>query len=152
MIFDELAEIYFEIDNDYSIKEAAARARHHNRIEASFRRKRELNDQAYFLFMFTRLEDRIKKLSIQLIEKKYNTLTNWKYRRTWEVLFERREKNIYFLDRVALLTQIGQSDYDLIKKYYKQRNNIGHGGNTFTIPIDISIVVVDMQRLYYDLE
>jgi len=152
MIFDELAEIYFEIDYDYSVKEADARARHYKRIEASYRRKRELNDQAYFLFMFTRLEDRIKKLSIELIEKKYNTLTNWKYRRTWEILYERREKNIYFLDRVALLTEMGQADYELIKKYYRQRNNIGHGGNSFTITIDISTVVADMQRLYYDLK
>lgn len=148
MIFDELATIYFEIDNNYSVQEANATARRHRRIEASYRRKRELNDQAYFLFMFTRLEDRIKKLSIVLIEKKYNTITNWKYRRTWEILYERRKRGIHFLDRVALLTQ---ADFTLIKDYYTQRNNIGHGGQSFTIPINIATVVTDMQRLYYDL-
>lgn len=150
MIFVELATIYFEIDNNYSVKEAAARARRHNRIEVKYRRKRELNDQAYFLFMFTRLEDRIRELSIDLIDDKYNNLTDWNYRRTWEIL-HKRKKDIPLLDRVALLTQIGQTDYNLIKQYYDQRNNIGHGG-TFTIPIDIGIVVTDMQRLYYTLK
>jgi hypothetical protein len=148
MIFDELALMYFEIDNDFSVKEANARAKGYRRIEANYKRKRELNDQSYFLFMFTRLEDRIKKLSTKLIEKKYKRLTNWKYRRTWEILYERRKKGIYFLDRVALLTQ---TDFALIKAYYEQRNNIGHGGS-FTIPINIVTVVTDMQRLYYDLE
>lgn len=151
MIFDDLANIYSEIDNNYAANEAAARARRHNRVEASYRRKRELNDQAYFLFMFTRLEDRIRDLSIKLIEDKFNNLTNWNYRRTWEILYKRKD-NIPLLDHVALLTQIGQTDYNLIVKYYKQRNNIGHGGGAFTIPIDIGIVVTDMQRLYYALE
>lgn len=150
MIFEELATIYFEIDNIYSVNEAAARARRHNRVEANYRRKRELNDQAYFLFMFTRLEDRIRELSIKLIDNKYNNLTNWNHRRTWEIL-HKRKKDIPLLDRVALLTQIGQTDYNLIKRYYDQRNNIGHGGAS-TITIDITTVVTDMQRLYYALE
>lgn len=149
MIFVELATIYFEIDNNYSVKEAAARSRRHNRVEAKYRRKRELNDQAYFLFIFTRLEDRIRKLSLDLIDNKYNNLTDWNYRRTWELL-HKRNKDIPLLDRVAILTQIGQTDYNLIKRYYDQRNNIGHGG-TFTIPINIMTVVTDMQRLYYAL-
>lgn len=150
MIFDELAAIYFDIDNAYSVKEAAARAKGHTRIEANYRRKRELNDQAYFLFMFTRLEDRIRHLSIKLIDKKYTDLRNWNYRRTWEIL-HKRKKEIKLLDRVALLTQIGQADYKLINSYYGQRNSIAHGGS-FTITIDITIVVRDMKRLFYALE
>lgn len=150
MIFDELAAIYSEIDNEYSVREAHARASGHVRIEASYRRKRELNDQAYFLFMFTRLEDRIRQLSTELIDNKFRTLTNWNYRRTWEILHKRKD-NIALMDRVALLTRIGQLDYNLIKRYYDQRNNIGHG-QSFTIPIIIMNVVADMQRLYFDLE
>lgn len=99
--------------------------------------------------MFTRLEDRIRELSIELIENKYHNITNWNYRRTWEILYKRK-KDIPLLDRVALLTKIGQRDYNLIKHYYDQRNNIGHGG-AFTITIDITTVVADMQRLYYAL-
>ena len=151
-IFDQLAEIYFEIDGQYKSIETDARALRHFKKETKYQKKRELNDQAYFLFMFTRLEDRIKKLSIKLIEDKYNNLKNWNYRRTWEILYQRRKKGIYFLDRVALLTKFGQADYLLIKDYYEQRNNIGHGGQSFTIPISIPTVVVNMKRLYHDLE
>jgi hypothetical protein len=150
-VFDQLAEIYFEIDSNYASVETDAHARGHLRKEVKFQKKRELNDQAYFLFMFTRLEDRVKKLSIKLIEEKYNDLTNWNYRRTWEILYQRRNKGIYFLDRVALLTKFGQADYLLIKNYYEQRNNIGHGGQSFTIPISIPTVVTNMKRLYHDL-
>ena len=150
MIFDELATIYSEIDHDYTVKEANARARRYTRIEASYRRKKELNDQAYFLFMFTRLEDRIRELSVDLIENKYRKLTNWNYKRTWDILYSKREDSIFLLDRVALLTKKGQTDYNLIHRYYKQRNNIAHG-KSFTIPIDIGTVVADMQRLYSDL-
>src|SRR5687767_3124435 len=122
-IFDELAEIYFEIDGKYAIIEADARSKGHFKKEARYQRKRELNDQAYFLFMFTRLEDRIKKLSIKLIEDKYNNLTNWNYRRTWEILYKRRMRGIVFLDRVGLLTKMGQPDFVLINDYYDERNN-----------------------------
>ena len=51
------------------------------------------------------------------------------------------------MDRVALLTEINQPDYQLINSYYQQRNSIAHGG-TFLVPIIISNVVTDMQRLY----
>jgi hypothetical protein len=62
-IFDELGNIYDEIDNTYSRLETQARARGFKRKEAEYARKRQLNDQSYFLFMFTRLEDRIRSLS-----------------------------------------------------------------------------------------
>jgi len=151
-IFDQLAVIYFEIDGMYAAIEAKANSRGHFKKEMIYQKKREQNDQAYFLFMFTRLEDRIKDLSIKLIERKYNTLTNWNYRRTWEILYKRREKEISFLDRVALLTKLGQRDYQLVESYYRERNNIAHGGHAFSIPISIPTVVVNMKRLYNDLK
>jgi len=149
-IFDELSDIYFEIDNDYTIIEAEARSRGHYRKEEKYKRKKELNDQAYFLFMFTRLEDRIRELSNELIDEKYTKLRNWNYKRTWDILHKRKE-NINLLDRVALLTELGQADYNLIERYYQQRNKIGHG-KSFTITINIATVVNDMQRLYKDLQ
>ena len=41
MIFDELADIYFDIDRKYSISQFEAQTRRYNRIEAKYRRKRE---------------------------------------------------------------------------------------------------------------
>lgn len=148
-IFDKLEVIYQEIDNNYASLEVRARFRGYNRQEALYNSKRQSNDEAYFLFMFTRLEDHVKTLSELLIDQKVATLTDWRARRTWEILQIRKER-MPFMDRVALLTEINQADYSLIKRYYKQRNNIAHGG-TFTTPINITTVVADMKRLYRDL-
>lgn len=100
--------------------------------------------------MFTRLEDRVRTLSDNLIDDRIATLTDWKAKRTWDILGNRKDR-IAFMDRVALLTEINGSDYILINRYYRQRNNIGHGG-TFTITISIPTVIADMKRLYKDLK
>jgi hypothetical protein len=149
-IFDELGHIYDEIDKSYSITELESRRKGHHKKEAEYTRKRQLNDQAYFLFMFTRLEDRIRELSIILIDKKIGTITDWKYKRVWDIL-NRKKDDMFLLDRVALLVQLGGRDYNLIHNYYRQRNSIAHGG-AFTITIDIYIVIADMKRLYNDLK
>lgn len=147
-IFDELGSIYGEVDTTYSKLEIQARAKGFNRKELEYSIKRQLNDQSYFLFMFTRLEDRIRTLSENLINSKISNLTNWKYKRTWEIL--RKKRDIPLMDRVALLTRITGADYRLIN-YYRQRNSIAHGGN-FTITIYIPTVITDLKRLYADLE
>ena len=148
-IFDQLGKIYNEIDTTYAGIEVQSRLRGHNKKEAEYFGKRQFNDQAYFLFMFTRLEDRVRNLSDELIDDKVGNLTDWKAKRTWDILGKRKDR-IAFMDRVALLTEINQTDYNLIDRYYRQRNNIGHGG-TFTIAISIPTVIADMKRLYRDL-
>ena len=151
-IFDELGKIYSEIDNTYTSIEVQARSRGHNKKEAAYFRKRQLNDQAYFLFMFTRIEDRIRNLSNHLINEKVTTLTDWKTKRTWEIVNKQKSNNaLHIMNRVALLTPKGHTDYNLIKQYYDQRNNIGHGG-AFTIPISIPTVITHMKRLYKGLK
>lgn len=150
-IFDQLGRIYSEIDSNYASLEIDARSKGQYRKEATFTLKRQLNDQAYFLFMFTRIEDRIRSLSDNLIDNKIAKLTDWKVKRTWEIIqTQKKNGSLHFLNRVTLLTQKGQADFNLIKMYYDQRNKIGHGG-TFTIPISIPTVITDMNRLYRDL-
>jgi len=105
-IFDQLDKIYNEIDSDYMGKEIAARSKGAHKKEAQYFNKRIFNDLAYFLFMFTRLEDRVRNLSDTLIDYKMATLTDWKARRVWEII-DRQKKNdsLHFMNRVALLTQ-----------------------------------------------
>lgn len=146
-IFDELGKIYNEIDSDYAAKEIFARSKGYNRKEIEYQSKRQFNDQAYFLYMFTRLEGRIRDLSDTLIDSNVVATVNWKTKRSWEII---NKQNLNLMNRVALLTQKGHADYNLIKRYYDQRNNIGHG-NTFTIVISIPTVITDMKRLYRDL-
>jgi hypothetical protein len=150
-VFEKLGDTYFEIDNMLSSKILLARARNYTRIEKEYENKKSNNDAAYFLYMFSRLEDRIKTLSVKLIEEKHSNLTDWKYKRVWDILEKRKDRGIHFLDRVALLTDMNQPDYLLIKGYYEQRNNIAHG-KTFTIPIVIPVVINDFKRLHTDLK
>lgn len=62
-VFDELSGLYGEIDSLYAVREPEAKSKGFHRKEAEWQRKRELNDHAYFLFIFTRPEDRIREQS-----------------------------------------------------------------------------------------
>ena len=151
-IFEELSNLYDEIDSFYATKEFEARVKGFNKKETEWRRKIDLNDHAYFLFMFTRLEDRIREQSSQLITTKQTILVNWKMRSAWDILPKEKESvRIHFKNRVALLVEKGSSDYNLIMDYYKLRNTIAHGGN-FTTPINISNVLSNMERLDKNLK
>lgn len=149
-IIDQLGDIYTDIDNSYASIEATARAREHYKKEAKYQRKRELNDQAYFLFMFTRLEDRIKELSTNLIDHKSATLTNYKNKRVWEIIKQRNDTDrLTLMEKVSFLTQFNGADYHLILGYKRQRDTIAHGG---IVPaINMTAVINDMTRLYQGL-
>lgn len=75
-IIEELEKIYNEIDLDYSNKEFEARSKGYNRKEESYQNIRSINDHAYFLLAFTRLEDRIKTIARDLIRGKVSSLTS----------------------------------------------------------------------------
>lgn len=147
-IFDKLQKQYQEIDDNYARKEFSCRSKGYRKKEAELREKRELNDHAYFLFMFTRLESVIRKESSKLISQKQNTLTNWKQKRVWNIFpAEEDSDKIYFKNRVALLVDKNSHYYRQVVEYYTLRNIIGHGGTSSTT-ISIPTVVIHMKRLY----
>lgn len=147
-VFDELEALFKEIDNLYSNNEFEARTKGWSKKEQQYQRKRELNDQAYFLFMFSRLEDRIRTQSAKLIIKKQTSIQTWRQRAAWDILPSSSNDNYPpFRKRLALLTQKGASDYTLVSDYYKERNSIAHGGS-FTRPISMPTVITQLKRLY----
>lgn len=146
-IFDELEAQYNEIDNEYSSIEFEAISKGWSKKEERYKRKRELNDQAYFLFMFSRLEDRIRQQSAALITKKQISLTTWKQRAAWDILPSGASDEMPFKKRLALLTEKGKSDYNQIVVYYKERNSIAHGGNFISV-ISMPTVIAEFKRLY----
>ncbi|MCG9758364.1 hypothetical protein CWC29_015495 [Pseudoalteromonas sp. S4498] len=150
-IFDELEKQYFEIDNDYSFIEFDAISKGWNKKAQKYARKRELNDQAYFLFMFTRLEDRVRQESAKKIVKKKASTISWKNKAAWDILPSNASAEMNFKNRLALLTPKGQSDFNIVADYYKERNAIGHGG-TFTSPINMPHVISEYKRLYRTLK
>lgn len=146
-VFDDLSMIYADIDNAYGKSELAARGRGFHIKELNIQNKRKLNDQAYFLFMFTRLEERINSKVKALLAEKTTTITNYRNQRVWQILSDRNtSKRLHFKEKLSLLLIFGSADYTLVLRYYDQRNTIAHGG--ITPPINISIVLTDFKRLY----
>jgi hypothetical protein len=146
-IFHKLEKQYYDIDDYYARKEFEASSKGWNRKEELYQQKREINDQAYFVFMFSRLEDRIKEESYQLILSKQGTsLDGWGRRAAWDILSSQRDKGITFKNRLALLTQKGSSDYNKVSDYYKDRNAIAHGGIVSSISMPTAIN--DFKHLY----
>jgi len=146
-IFDKLGEQYQEIDDLYVGIELEARSRGWHKKESLYQDKRVLNDQAYFLFMFSRLEDRIRAQSSKLIDKKRKTIRSWKQRAAWDILPTSPKADYPFKKRLALLVEQGSHDYNLIVDYYQERNSIAHGGS-FTKPIVMPTVIHELKRLY----
>jgi len=148
-IFEELEVLYSEIDDYYAREELEAR-RNMDEIdetkEIEFARKRELNDHAYYLFMFTRFEDHVREQSSKLIKQSQDTIADWRQRRPWDILpNDKGSDKIFFLNRVALLAEKGSHHFRNIKRYYDLRNTLGHGG-TFTTPVSIPTVVTDFNQ------
>lgn len=146
-VFDELGDIYAEINSRYAALELQARARGFTRLENKILKKRKLNDQAYFLFMFTRLEDRISSRATVLIDKKCLQISNYQNKRVWDMLKLKNDAHrLPLKDKTSLLVPFGGADYTLISSYYALRNTIAHGGTVAAI--NISTVLIDMQNLY----
>ena len=112
-IFKELGQMYGEINSYYARKEFEAKTKGWDRKERAWARKRELNDHAYFLFMFTRLEDRIRGQSSKLITAKQESLSKWKQRSAWDILPKEKDSDrLSFKNRLALLVMKGSKDYN----------------------------------------
>ncbi len=150
-ILDELEAQYNEIDNQYSALEFEAMRRGWAIKERKYQRKREINDQAYFVFMFSRLEYKIREESSKLIIKKKSSVSSWKKRSSWEILPSSPDAELHFKKRLALLTEKGATDFNLVSDYYKERNSIAHGGS-FIRPISMPTVISELKRLYKQLK
>jgi hypothetical protein len=145
-IFEELKTLYSEIDNYYVKQLVEARRDADEEKENEFSRRRELNDHAYYLFMFTRFEDHIREQSSKLIKESQDNITDWGKRRPWDILpTDKQSDKLFFLNRVSLLVDKGSHHYQTIKNYYDLRNTIGHGG-IFSTPVSIPTVVNDFNQ------
>jgi hypothetical protein len=146
-IVSELEKQYFEIENQYLRNEFLATSTGNHKQGNYWLKKREINAHAYFLFLFTRLEDRIVNQSNKLIKKKKGKIKHWKTRACWDII---DPKKLNFESRIALLTEKGNKDYNLIIEFYKKRNTIAHGGNipNITVTIYMNNIFKEIDRLY----
>jgi hypothetical protein len=89
---------------------------------------RQHNDQAYFLYLFSRFEAEVNVASEALLAERLASTAGWSERRIWQAWSRVPVRDIAFLSKVEVLTDKGRRDYAAIREYYDGRNTIAHGG------------------------
>ena len=123
---------YLEVDRYLVSKQTKTRTS--NSLQ-NWAEKRGLNDQAYFVLLFSKLEEHINKECQKLILRKRN-LRHWKSRRRWDNIEITQLDRITFMDRVSYLVDRQSHHFRDIKDLYEIRCKIAHGG-VYTNPIHI---------------
>jgi len=135
-IFSEIADQWQIADAAFSALEQAAFVTDNDAAfdESSEQRKR--NDQAYFLYLFTRFEDAVNQAVTTIIQNRVNG-TAWADRRIWEAWSRGGVEDVHLMSKVEVLTDKSRGNYQTVKEYYDGRNEVAHGGTweeQFVIP------------------
>jgi hypothetical protein len=91
--------------------------------------QRKRNDQAYFLFLFTRFEEAVNQAVRIIIRNRASGA--WEERRIWDAwyaLVMRNNRNMHFLSKAEIISDKSRNEYETIDNYYNGRNRIAHGG------------------------
>lgn len=127
-VFLELASQYAVADAAFATAEQKA---FQDNDDAAFDRAgiaRQRNDQAYFLYLFTRLEAAVNDATKAVLATRLVSASQWPERRIWQAWARDPVRDIAFLAKVEVLTDKGLQDYSAVKRYYEGRNAIAHGG------------------------
>jgi hypothetical protein len=126
-IFSELADEWQIADDAFSVLEQAAFSALDDGAFDTANEQRKRNDQAYFLYLFTRFEAEVNKAVKVLIQNRVTGI-GWPERRIWEAWSRRGVDDVPFMSKVEVLTDKSRADYATVKEYYDGRNEVAHGG------------------------
>lgn len=148
-IFTDIANQWGIADGAFATVESRAFADNNDPVYDEAIQQRQQNDQAYFLFLFTRFEEAINQAAKTVIKNR--TLSNsWQDRRIWEawgkVVFKEDGRSAHFMSKVEVIVDKTQHDYEIILKFYGGRNSIAHGG-TYNVNFFIPDVASEMERI-----
>jgi hypothetical protein len=104
---------------------------------------RDVNNQAYFMLMFAQFEAMVREAARALVNSRSNGARGLN-RNAWRMIDVAR---ISFMDKVALLTDRGGSDYASVRLLYHRRNDIAHGNFAAVGPITITADYAEFLRL-----
>lgn len=136
-IFLEIRGYYADTDAGFEAAEKQAFLTDDETAFDAAGEARKYNDQAYFLYLFTRLEAEINTATEKLLAARTDLAVLWADRRVWQAWSHNQIQDIAFLSKAEVLTDKGRTDYAQIKHYYDERNKIAHGGvsaSQFVIP------------------
>lgn len=124
--FAELLKLHATIDRQLQASESEAIRKGHIKKAHQVGRQRQLNDSVYFLMLFAQFERLINDKS-QQVTRLRQKMSQWKSRRAWDIIDHKNIDKVPFINRVALLTEKGKSDYNVIQQLYQDRNSLAHG-------------------------
>jgi hypothetical protein len=135
--------IFLDISSQYSLAAAPFEQAEQRAFDANddlafdlASKQRRHNDQAYFLYLFTRFESEVNQAVQKLLAIRV-TGQPWPERRVWEAWSRVDIKDIHFLSKVEVLTDKSRTDYRDVKEFYEARNRIAHGDeleDQFVVP------------------
>lgn len=129
-IFSDIADQWQIAENAFSDLEIDAfSAGDEQAFDAAGDQKKK-NDQAYFLFLFTRFEESVTS-AVKLIITNRTAGAAWVDRRIWQSwsgLVIKNDISMHFLAKLEVLIDKSRNEYGIIKSYYEGRNRIAHGG------------------------
>jgi hypothetical protein len=111
--FGDAVQAAFDADDDAAFDAANLQRKH--------------NDQAYFLYLFTRFEREVNVAVTQLLSVRAAGSLPWADKRIWDAWARTDIERIWFLSKVEVLTDKGRMDYRDVQEYYDARNTIAHG-------------------------
>jgi hypothetical protein len=123
-----------EIADQYAVADAVFADAEHRAYQANDDtafdkavRARKRNDQAYFLYLFTKYEAEVDVAIPALLARRTDASAAWPERRIWQAWSRGHVRDIAFLSKMEVLTDKGRKDYATAKQYYEGRNTIAHG-------------------------
>jgi hypothetical protein len=136
-IFSEIVDQWTIAETALSDIESHAFANDDDALFDKANEMRKRNDQAYFLYLFTRFEAAVNEAVLIVRDNRTVPTIPWSERRIWETLSKREVKDVAFLTRVEILIDKSRTEYSKVKSYYEGRNKVAHGGvwdEQFVIP------------------
>ena len=125
-IFTDIADQWQIADGALGdLEQAAFAADDDQRFDAADE-QRKRNDQAYFLFLFTRFEDAVNEAITVIVGNRVSGVV-WAERRVWEAWLGQDVTAIRFMSKIEILMDKSLHQYGIIKEYYRGRNDIAHG-------------------------
>ncbi len=152
-VFLELENSYIEIDNFLASKEFIALKAKDENLAFEYMVRKEHNEQAYFLYAFSRLERELRdkaelKLKTKPVEymnkstTPHSKLADYEDQIAWKIALDKINT---LMEHVAFLFPPGYSEYKVIYDLKKNRDTIAHGD--LASGINMTSIFTDLEKI-----
>jgi hypothetical protein len=124
-IFTDIAAQYILADSAFAQGEQAAFDANDDAAFDLASAQRRHNDQAYFLYLFTRFENAVNRAVDALLAIRLGV--PWAERRIWEAWSRVEIRDIHLLSKIEVLIDKSTAEFRDVHSYYRARNLIAHG-------------------------